>query len=209
MTTHTSRIVEWDEDLGYGSLEYCGERIFLHTRNFAKLYRQPQLGDKVLFRIGLDDRNREIATGAVLLRCGGFFHYLKPTWPVLLLILPVFALAMAPLPWPSWYAIVHVAVFSAVTYAVIRHANRRSSGSYRYTPDSTLHFFELIGGWPGSLVARKLFQFPHRRARYRFAFWTIVFLWQAAAVDSLFNWRVSSSVWSGMFPVVEQMLAKV
>jgi len=43
----TARIVEWDRLRGYGFLQVGKERVFLHRRDFAELYRAPVVGDKI------------------------------------------------------------------------------------------------------------------------------------------------------------------
>lgn len=209
MTTHVARIIEWDEANGYGSLAHETGRVFLHTRNFKHHHRIPRLGDTVLYQIGLDDRKREIAVHAVLLRCGGLFHHLKPTWPSLLLVMPIVAIIFAPTPYPFWYSLAYILSISIITYIVMQRTYRRSYSTHKLPPDSTLHIFELIGGWPGSYVAQHSRTMPGRRLGYRLAYWAIVIIWQTAAIDSLIDWQVSSRVWSGVFPVVEKMLVVV
>lgn len=44
------------------------------------------------------------------------------------------------------------------------------------TPENTLHFFGLIGGWPGALVAQRLLRHKSKKASFQFVFWiTVVF----------------------------------
>lgn len=54
------------------------------------------------------------------------------------------------------------------------------------TPETTLHFFELVGGWPGALVAQQVFRHKTRKLNYQLAFWLIVVLHQAFWIDLLF-----------------------
>ena len=54
------------------------------------------------------------------------------------------------------------------------------------TPETTLHFFELAGGWPGALVAQQVFRHKTRKLSYQLAFWLIVVLHQAFWIDLLF-----------------------
>ncbi|WP_425316953.1 DUF1294 domain-containing protein [Stutzerimonas chloritidismutans] len=54
------------------------------------------------------------------------------------------------------------------------------------TPETTLHFFELVGGWPGALVAQQVFRHKTRKLSYQLAFWLIVVLHQAFWIDLLF-----------------------
>lgn len=54
------------------------------------------------------------------------------------------------------------------------------------TPETTLHFFELAGGWPGALVAQQVFRHKTRKLSYQLAFWLIVVLHQVFWIDLLF-----------------------
>lgn len=54
------------------------------------------------------------------------------------------------------------------------------------TPETTLHLFELAGGWPGALLAQQLFRHKTRKLSYQLTFWLIVVLHQAFWIDLLF-----------------------
>lgn len=54
------------------------------------------------------------------------------------------------------------------------------------TPETTLHLFELAGGWPGALLAQQAFRHKTRKPSYQVAFWLIVVLHQALWIDLLF-----------------------
>ncbi len=53
------------------------------------------------------------------------------------------------------------------------------------------HFFELIGGWPGSFVAQHRFRHKVKKTGYQFTFWLIVAGYQLVALDYLADWRLS------------------
>ncbi len=42
------------------------------------------------------------------------------------------------------------------------------------TPESRLHFYELLGGWPGGLLAQKVLRHKNRKPSYQIEFWLIV-----------------------------------
>ena len=64
------------------------------------------------------------------------------------------------------YIIASVAAF--VAYGADKSAAR--SGRWR-TPESTLHVLSLIGGWPGALVAQRVFRHKSRKPSFRAAFY--------------------------------------
>lgn len=62
-------------------------------------------------------------------------------------------------------------VLSFVLYAADKSAARR--GRWR-TPESTLHFVALIGGWPGALLAQEWLRHKSRKQEFRAVFWMTV-----------------------------------
>lgn len=58
-------------------------------------------------------------------------------------------------------------VMAAVGYRVDKSAAQ--SGRWR-TAESTLHLLALIGGWPGALVAQRVFRHKSRKVSFRVAF---------------------------------------
>jgi uncharacterized membrane protein YsdA (DUF1294 family)/cold shock CspA family protein len=53
------------------------------------------------------------------------------------------------------------------------------------TSESTLHFFELLGGWPGALLAQQCFRHKTRKVSFQLLFWMIVAAHQAFWLDWL------------------------
>ncbi|MET1079045.1 MAG: DUF1294 domain-containing protein [Pseudomonas sp.] len=43
-------------------------------------------------------------------------------------------------------------------------------------PERRLHLYELLGGWPGGLLAQRLIRHKNRKAAYQRRFWAIVLL---------------------------------
>ncbi|MNY61142.1 hypothetical protein D3C86_1977900 [compost metagenome] len=62
--------------------------------------------------------------------------------------------------------------------------NSAEKGRWR-TPENTLHVVELLGGWPGALVAQQVFRHKTRKVSYQVVFWGIVALHQAFWFDWL------------------------
>ena len=65
-------------------------------------------------------------------------------------------------------------VLSAVAFAMYgldKAAARR--GSWR-TPESTLHLVSIVGGWPGALLAQRVFRHKTKKQSFRAIFWCTV-----------------------------------
>ena len=58
-------------------------------------------------------------------------------------------------------------------------------------PEASLHLLEMLGGWPGAILAQRRFRHKCAKGAYQFTFWVIVLLHQSAAYDSLHDWRFS------------------
>ncbi len=83
---------------------------------------------------------------------------------------------------------------SSVSYLLCRSDKKRAElGEWR-TPESLLHFLELIGGWPGAYIAQRKFRHKVAKGSYQFEFWAIVILHELIALDSLCGWRMSNAV---------------
>ncbi|UJJ33236.1 DUF1294 domain-containing protein [Halopseudomonas maritima] len=85
------------------------------------------------------------------------------------------------LPWPL-LAYLLVSIVSFIQYAM----DKRSAETGRWrTPENTLHITELLGGWPGALVAQQVFRHKTRKLSFQVVFWLIVGLHQLVWLDRL------------------------
>ena len=80
--------------------------------------------------------------------------------------------------WPlaaAWYGI-----WSVIAFLAYRRDKRAAQRGLRRTPERTLHVFELLGGWPGALAARRVLRHKTRDGGFLLAFWLIVAVHAAA-----------------------------
>jgi uncharacterized membrane protein YsdA (DUF1294 family)/cold shock CspA family protein len=83
-----------------------------------------------------------------------------------------------------WVALAYplVSLFSFCQYWLDKqHAQK---GRWR-TPENSLHIAELLGGWPGALVAQQVFRHKTRKASFQLVFWATVTLHQGFWLDHL------------------------
>ena len=104
----------------------------------------------------------------------------------LLCILPV----LASLP-PSgrelrWLLPLYV-VASLLSFVQYWLDKRSAQSGGQRTPENTLHLVELLGGWPGALIAQHVFRHKTRKDSYQAVFWLIVAAHQLLWVDLLFD----------------------
>lgn len=61
-------------------------------------------------------------------------------------------------------------VVALIAYGRDKRAARRGD---RRTPEAVLHGIELLGGWPGALLAQRLFRHKNAKLSYQLVFWLI------------------------------------
>jgi uncharacterized membrane protein YsdA (DUF1294 family) len=89
-------------------------------------------------------------------------------------------------PWiTGWYVIV-----SIITYALYARDKRSARRQGERTPENVLHFWELIGGWPGAYLAQRGLRHKSSKMSYQFTFWLIVATHHYVAFDWQLDWRL-------------------
>jgi uncharacterized membrane protein YsdA (DUF1294 family) len=90
---------------------------------------------------------------------------------------------------PSGIPAAYLAASAAAAIAYGNDKSAAQSGAWR-VPERTLHVLALMGGWPGALVAQRVFRHKSQKPSFRFAFWVTVTLNCGALV--LFWWIAAS-----------------
>ena len=190
--TQAGTIVEWVDDKGYGWVKSGDKRYFAHIRDFAPGQRRPRAGEAVRFIPGDDAKGRICAKSVSFLKSGGRIGF--GVWLLLgvLLVLPLLAILWLPVSW--WQGAGGMLVISAITYGLYAHDKSRAQSSGWRVPENTLHLAELLGGWPGALLAQRRLRHKCSKGSYQFVFWCIVFLFQVAAVDVIFDHGLSRAL---------------
>jgi uncharacterized membrane protein YsdA (DUF1294 family) len=65
-------------------------------------------------------------------------------------------------------------LLSAVAFAMYRADKSAATQGRRRTPEARLHTVDVLGGWPGGLVARHLFRHKTVKQPFRTIFWCTV-----------------------------------
>ncbi len=206
-TPQISEIIDWDPETGSGYLGLDeGEKILaLNVLDFTSFHRRPGVGDRVLYESTFDENYNPVAKNAKLLRARGLYHNMGTAWPSLFLILPIVAFLVAPLPASGWFFIAFLFLMSATTYMLYHCKEFRRNGIKKMQPDSVLHFCEMLGGWPGAILAQRRLEEEQPDRRYQVFLWISVFLWQGLAIEAMSDWSVTQQVWSSLSPLIESV----
>jgi uncharacterized membrane protein YsdA (DUF1294 family)/cold shock CspA family protein len=189
----TAKVVEWNTDKGYGWLQWADKRVFLHRRDFSGPRRTPEIGEEVGFILGHDAQGRHCAKNAVSTRGQGFGRDLLSLLLLgVLLVLPAMALQRVPV--ELWKIATYVLSISLVAYMANASDKRRARTRAWRIPEANLHLLELLGGWPGALLAQQWLRHKCSKGSYQFIFWSIIFIHQFIAYDSLQDWPLSKAL---------------
>ena len=65
---------------------------------------------------------------------------------------------------------------SFICFLYYRFDKKRAVNSGYRVPEIRLHLIELLGGWPGGLIAQQIYRHKTKKKSYQLTFWLIVIL---------------------------------
>jgi uncharacterized membrane protein YsdA (DUF1294 family)/cold shock CspA family protein len=171
-------LADWNDDRGFGFITPAsgGPRVFAHVSAFPR-GRRPVAGCDVTYAEVRDERHRPQASEVRFLgaaptsRSGATGVGSAVAVAALFLAFLVGLLVADELPLVVLGA---YGLFSVVTFATYG-ADKSAARQRRWrTPESTLHTLALVGGWPGALVAQRVFRHKTTKQPFRTIFWFTV-----------------------------------
>ncbi len=173
---HAGRITGWNDDKGYGFVtpHDGGARAFLHIKAFQQATRRPLDDDLVSYATRADAKGRlnaievrfagqRIAAAAKVTRKEPM-RVPRVGIAVGFLLLAVALTLISVL--PPLVTLVYL-VMSAVSY-IAYVLDKEAAGKPRRqrTSEATLHLLDVLGGWPGGLIAQQ--QSRHKTVKASF-----------------------------------------
>lgn len=172
------KLINWNDEKGFGFIEPSsgGPQVFVHISSFPRGPRRPTVNEPVIYSVARDGQKR-LRAEKVLFQRGAKRAPARPGvfFSVCVLVgffgtLTGFAVAgFVPFPAVGFYALMSIAAF--FMYGLDKSAAKR--GAWR-TAESTLHLAEFAGGWPGALVAQRVFRHKTKKKTFQFVFWVAV-----------------------------------
>ena len=172
------RITDWNDDKGYGFVlpHDGGTRAFVHINEFQRGSRRPVEGVMIPYLPSVDAKGR---TNARQVRHAGQ-RIEAPRTPSRI---PRAGLGLAALAAGGVAAVagyipaalaLAVCAMSLLSFLMYRFDKRAARNNERRTPEANLHLVDLLGGWPGALVAQQLFRHKTAKPSFQLAFWITV-----------------------------------
>jgi uncharacterized membrane protein YsdA (DUF1294 family) len=89
-----------------------------------------------------------------------------------------------------WVLLVYP-IASLFTYYFYWSDKRKAKNNEWRIPEANLHFWSLIGGWPGALIAQQQFRHKTKKTPFQIVFWLTVIAHQLL----WFDWLLMDGQW--------------
>jgi len=175
------KVIKWQNDKEFGFIEPINGMpdLFFHEGFFLNQSRRPVVGDEVSFEITTNPEGKQRAErilfrgerdprksdkffdvfysslSCIFLICIGVLVFLKKLNPIILIL---------------------YLLLSFITFFLYRQDKKKAKNDEWRTPENKLHFFSLIGGWPGALIAQRKLRHKSRKQSFRIVFYITVIL---------------------------------
>ena len=176
------KVTNWNEDKGFGFVEPNGGgvRAFVHIKAFNPRSRRPVNGEVITYEQVSENNNRYKATNIKFVREKNGEkvrnvardtnkssmpknNVLGPILSVLFCIGLIISILNGKVPVFVGFAYLVISLITILAYAKDKYSAQNNRWR---TPESTLHFFSLIGGWPGALFAQR--KLRHKTSKSEF-----------------------------------------
>lgn len=173
------RINNWNDDKGFGFVtpNGGGDKALVHIKAFARTTRRPINGDLITYTIARDKQGRLQANAIHFVgEKKPADDHATPGWlgPAFALLFVAALAGAVLLGHLTMTVLAAYAIVSAVAFIAYGFDKSAATAGRQRTPEATLHFLGLIGGWPGALLAQRLFRHKSRKREFQQTFWSTV-----------------------------------
>jgi uncharacterized membrane protein YsdA (DUF1294 family)/cold shock CspA family protein len=178
---HQGKITNWKDEQGFGFItpNAGGSQVFVHIKSFSNRRRRPVAGEIVTYDLGANARGRAQAERVAFIndrarpaQSSGHSNFALLSGTAFLVAMAG-AVVAGKLPFAVLGVYLIASAIAFVAYALDKSAAKNDRWR---TQESTLHFFALVGGWPGALAAQRMLRHKSRKQSFQIAFWATVVL---------------------------------
>jgi uncharacterized membrane protein YsdA (DUF1294 family)/cold shock CspA family protein len=179
MARFEGSLVSWNSERGFGFIKpKSGDRdVFVHVRDLQFKGKTPLIGETIFYDITQRNDGKYRAVNAYVI---GTIHRKSIIYSILIgfnfiLIAIPFILSLYIIN-ITYYPLVLYSILSLICFFVYVYDKQMSiRGGWRIR-ESSLHWLEFIGGWPGALIAQMVIGHKNSKMAFQFIFSVIVLL---------------------------------
>ena len=181
MSSKIGKITSWNDEKGFGFItpKSGGKSVFFHISGCSKKHKRPFIGLSVTYNLSKDSKGRICATNVSPEKGHKEVTKSDRQKKSLFFLSSVFlGIVMVLVLWnkiPIIILLVYL-VTSVLTFALYaKDKSAAQSGEWRI-PEKTLHFFSIIGGWPGAAIAQSQLRHKSKKFSFRLVYWFTVII---------------------------------
>ena len=180
---YQGKITDWKDDKGFGFVtpNGGGPKVFVHIKSFSNRQRRPAGNELVTYELTADARGRPQGMSIAFV---GDRRSSPPTtapgpkvgalyFAAAFLTFVAGTVATGKLPVVVLIAYLVGSCVAYLAYVFDKAASLK--GQWR-TPESTLHLFSLVGGWPGAMLAQRTLRHKTKKQSFQVTYWATVVL---------------------------------
>lgn len=169
---HQGVLKSWQPDKGFGFIASAQKHatVFVHIRDIENRPKNLRVGVELTYQLGKDQKGRDCAIAVKLahpVEGGKQFNFRASV--VLLFAGALAVLLILGLCTP--YLLVWYVLIGLMTYWQFCQDKRAAQNDRWRTPENTLQFMSLIGGWPGALLAQQRIRHKSRKLSFNVMLW--------------------------------------
>jgi uncharacterized membrane protein YsdA (DUF1294 family)/cold shock CspA family protein len=178
---HQGKISRWEDEQGFGFItpNGGGQPVFVHIKSFSNRQQRPAGNEIVTYELSHDAKGRPQAGSVAFVGRRVPQATASGSGRATLVVSTGFVILVAgaslagKMPVAVLWLYLAASLVAFVAYALDKSAARKDRWR---TPERTLHFFALAGGWPGALAAQGLLRHKSRKPSFQRVFWATVIL---------------------------------
>ena len=176
---YQGRLSDWNDDKGFGFVvpNGGGDKAFVHIKAFARASRRPIVGDIITYAVARDPRGRLQATAILFAgKPKPVDDRASPRWygPAFALLFGAVLTGAVLTERLTMTVLVAYAARSGIAFIAYGIDKSAAKAGRQRTPEVTLHFLGLLCGWPGALLAQRMFRHKSRKREFQTTFWATV-----------------------------------